>query len=268
MAEHHQPSQTTSPTDSATRIRVALAGNPNSGKSTLFNRLTKAEVLAQDMLFATLDPTMRSIALPSGAKVILSDTVGFISDLPTDLVAAFRATLEEVISADLILHVRDAANEDTEIQKTDVEAVLESLGRPDTGDRIEVLNKMDMLGGNERAAVLQRAARNDNVIAVSAVTGENCETLCKLVDERLSARNEPLEALIPHEDGAQLAWLYRHGDVQAREDREDGVFVKVSMPPHARDRYLKLYRDDAGEGGDESTAGEEAASKSANPAGA
>lgn len=222
---------------------VALVGYTNAGKSTLFNRLTNAEVLAQDMLFATLDPTMRSIALPSGAKVILSDTVGFISDLPTDLVAAFRATLEEVISADLILHVRDAANEDTEIQKTDVEAVLSSLGRPDAGDRVEVLNKIDMLGGNERSAVLSRAARNDNIIAVSAVSGENCESLCKLVDDRLSAQNEPIETLVPSEDGAQLAWLYRHGDVQQREDRDDGVFVRVMMPAHERDRYLKLYKE-------------------------
>jgi len=230
---------------------VALVGYTNAGKSTLFNRLTKAEVLAQDMLFATLDPTMRSIALPSGAKIILSDTVGFISDLPTDLVAAFRATLEEVISADLILHVRDAANEDTEIQKKDVEAVLESLGRPDAGDRIEVMNKIDMLDGNERAAVLSRAVRDDNVIAVSAVTGENCETLCKLVDVRISAQNEPLEVLIPHEDGARLAWLYRHGDVQTREEREDGIFVRVMMPAYSRDRYLKLY-----EPGEEDTSSE------------
>ena len=224
---------------------VALVGYTNAGKSTLFNRLTKAEVLAQDMLFATLDPTMRSIELPSGAKVILSDTVGFISDLPTDLVAAFRATLEEVISADLILHVRDAANEDTEIQKTDVEAVLESLGRPDAGDRVEVMNKIDMLGTEDRAAVLSRAVRDENVIAVSAVTGENCDSLCKLVDARLSAQNEPVEVLVPHEDGAQLAWLYRHGDVQRREDRDDGVFVRVTMPSHERDRYLKLYNGDA-----------------------
>ncbi len=226
---------------------VALVGYTNAGKSTLFNRLTNAEVLAQDMLFATLDPTMRSIELPSGAKVILSDTVGFISDLPTDLVAAFRATLEEVISADLILHVRDAANEDTEIQKTDVEAVLESLGRPDAGDRIEVMNKIDMLAGDERAAVLARAVRDDNVIAVSAVTGENCEPLCKLIDVRISAQNEPLEVLIPHEDGAQLAWLYRHGDVQVRDDREDGTYVRVMMPVHSRDRYLKLYDREAGD---------------------
>jgi len=234
---------------------VALVGYTNAGKSTLFNRLTKAEVLAQDMLFATLDPTMRSIALPSGAKIILSDTVGFISDLPTDLVAAFRATLEEVISADLILHVRDAANEDTEIQKKDVEAVLESLGRPDAGDRIEVMNKIDMLDGNERAAVLSRAVRDDNVIAVSAVTGENCETLCKLVDVRISAQNEPLEVLIPHEDGARLAWLYRHGDVQTREEREDGIFVRVMMPAYSRDRYLKLYEPGEGDASSEAPAG-------------
>ena len=224
---------------------VALVGYTNAGKSTLFNRLTKADVLAKDMLFATLDPTMRAIDLPSGAKVILSDTVGFISDLPTDLVAAFRATLEEVIAADLILHVRDAANEDTEVQKDDVENVLESLGRPDAGDRLEVLNKLDLLGDNERTAVFARAGRDDNVIALSAVSGQNCDRLSDLIDTRLAAQNEPLEVVVAYEDGATLAWLYRNADVQSREDREDGIFLKALLPKADRERFLKRMGDAA-----------------------
>ena len=224
---------------------VALVGYTNAGKSTLFNRMTQSKVLAKDMLFATLDPTMRAVTLPSGAKAILSDTVGFISDLPTDLVAAFRATLEEVVSADLIVHVRDAANEDSEGQKEDVEGVLESLQRPDAGDRLEVLNKLDLLGDNERASVLARAARDDTVVALSAVTGDNCQRLNALIDERLAAHNETLEVTVAFDDGATLAWLYRHGDVRHREDREEGVFLEVLLPKADRDRFLSKSVDAA-----------------------
>jgi GTP-binding protein HflX len=212
---------------------VALVGYTNAGKSTLFNALTGAAVMAEDQLFATLDPTMRGIVLPSGRNIILSDTVGFISDLPTELVAAFRATLEEVAEADLLLHVRDVAHPDTAAQAADVRAVLNRMAKDGTLDArwqertLEVLNKADLLGGV--ASVVQGEG-----IAVSALTGEGLERLREIIDARLAAQLEVVELEIPVEDGARLAWLYRHGEVLARADGE--ARVKVTVRLHATDK--------------------------------
>ncbi|MET0313937.1 MAG: GTPase HflX [Hansschlegelia sp.] len=207
---------------------VALVGYTNAGKSTLFNRLTKADVTAADMLFATLDPTLRQIRLPHGAHAILSDTVGFISELPTQLVAAFRATLEEVIEADIILHVRDIAHEDSDAQGQDVVSVLRDLGiDPETDDRlIEVWNKVDRLDDDARATLAATVARRDaetRPALVSALTGEGTAALLGLVEDRLSARRETLVVTIDPDDGAGENWLHRHGDVMRREVSDDGA---------------------------------------------
>ncbi|HET9147413.1 MAG TPA: GTPase HflX [Acetobacteraceae bacterium] len=222
---------------------VALVGYTNAGKSTLFNALTGAAVQAEDQLFATLDPTMRLIALPSGKQAILSDTVGFISDLPTELVAAFRATLEEVASADLILHVRDAAHPDTAAQRNDVIAVLDGMAKTGMLDEhwrdrsFEVLNKIDLLNEAERALPL------DHGVTVSALTGENLPALLDEIEARLAANRETLSYDLPAADGAKLAWLYRHGEVVARDDHEDRVAVTVRLAPEDRARF---ERDSAG----------------------
>jgi GTPase len=216
---------------------VALVGYTNAGKSTLFNVLTGAEVAARDQLFATLDPTMRGLVLPSGRRIILSDTVGFISELPHELVAAFRATLEEVAEADVILHVRDAAHPESTAQRADVLAVLEDMVADDTLDptwperTIEVLNKADLLGG-----VANVPARNGSV-AVSAITGEGLDTLCAAIDARIAAGMELADYAIAPQDGARLAWLYQHGEVIDRADDEAAVRVKVRLLPADRARF-------------------------------
>jgi len=217
---------------------VALVGYTNAGKSTLFNRLTRADVMAEDLLFATLDPTMREVTLPSGRKIILSDTVGFISELPTHLIAAFRATLEEVLEAQIILHVRDVAHPDTEAQRRDVIEVLKDLGVEPGEDRpvIEVLNKIDLLDEEARGALLTSAARRDDLLPVSAATGENCERLLARLDELLSASYETVELDVANDDGALLSWLYDHGEIVNREDSEAGVHLSVSMSPENRQR--------------------------------
>ena len=216
---------------------IALVGYTNAGKSTLFNALTGAAVTARDQLFATLDPTMRGLTLPSGRRAILSDTVGFISELPTQLVEAFRATLEEVAEADIILHVRDAAHPDTEAQRTDVLQVLETMARDGTLDEdfdkrtIEVMNKADLLGG------VNDVELRPGAVAVSALTGEGFPALLAALDARIAAGMDLAEYVIPHSDGARLAWLYEHGEVTSREDGETGTDVKVRLLPADRARF-------------------------------
>ena len=211
---------------------IALVGYTNAGKSTLFNRLTKSKVTAEDMLFATLDPTMRAIDLPSGRRAILSDTVGFISDLPTHLVAAFRATLEEVVDSDIILHVRDISHPDSAAQNDDVIEVLGSLGleaRLQDG-LIEALNKIDRLDAQAKLAVAAQAARSNHpAIPISAITGEGTEPLLLVLDERLAASRNIMAFRISASDGAAISWLYDHGEVIERNDGDAFVEIKVSL---------------------------------------
>jgi GTP-binding protein HflX len=222
---------------------VALVGYTNAGKSTLFNRLTRSEVVAEDMLFATLDPTLRMLKLPDGRPAILSDTVGFISDLPHELVEAFRATLEEVKEADVVLHVRDIASPESAAQAADVRTVLDRLG-VDLEDRsiLEVWNKLDLLGIDDRVIVEGDARRaHPAAIAVSAVTGEGCERLLEavaaLVDEA-----PPVDVFTPVGEGAAIAWLYRHGRVLERSDGKDGsVRLAVSLSPQALGQFEQQF---------------------------
>jgi GTP-binding protein HflX len=218
---------------------VALVGYTNAGKSTLFNALTGAGVYAQDQLFATLDPTMRAIRLQSGRTVILSDTVGFISELPTQLVEAFRATLEEVAAADIILHVRDAAHPDTAAQRADVLGVLAGMAEgpqaaldADWPSRVvEVLNKADLMGG------VGAVPHPDGAIAVSALTGDGLDTLRAALDRRLAAGMETAEYRLAPSDGAGIAWLYEHGEVIGRDDAEEAIRLTVRLSPAARARF-------------------------------
>ena len=236
---------------------IALVGYTNAGKSTLFNRLTGARVMAEDLLFATLDPTMRAIRLPGVEKAILSDTVGFISDLPTQLVAAFRATLEEVTGADLILHVRDIANPDTEAQKQQVLLVLADLGlaegegEDEAGSGrlpiVEVWNKCDLLSPDQAAELEERiAARPDEtILRVSAVTGEGCDRLLEAAGQMLTADARLHSFVLPATDGQRIAWLHAHGEVVDEEDAgegEDGPLrrLQVRLTPKELGRFSRL----------------------------
>jgi GTP-binding protein HflX len=210
---------------------VALVGYTNAGKSTLFNRVTGAGVMAADQLFATLDPTMRDVTLPSGRKIIISDTVGFVSSLPTSLIAAFRATLEEVLEADLILHVRDVSHPDSDAQNSDVLDVLEELGveQDRLGKMVEVRNKVDLLSIEEREAEEARSDRNPNEILLSAVNGQGCSALLELVDQRLNANRPVVEISLAFSEGEAIAWLYDRGEVLDRRDEEVSAYFRVGM---------------------------------------
>ncbi|MEX2455327.1 MAG: GTPase HflX [Rhodospirillaceae bacterium] len=226
---------------------IALVGYTNAGKSTLFNRLTDSDVFAKDLLFATLDPTMRAIELPSGRSAILSDTVGFVSDLPTTLIAAFRATLEEVIAADIIVHVRDIAHPDTGAQKADVERVLAELGivlgsRTEEGaDRgyVEVFNKVDLLDEEQRAGVENLAGRSSDVVMLSALSGENCPQFLEKLDLMLSARQDVVRLTLTQADGKTISWLYRNADVLSRDDEGEFAHFEVSISPDMLARFEK-----------------------------
>jgi len=206
---------------------VALVGYTNAGKSTLFNRLTGAKVMAKDMLFATLDPTMRRVELPDGPEVILSDTVGFISNLPTELVAAFRATLEEVLGADIVVHVRDISHEESEAQAQDVETILTSLGVEGERPRLEVWNKIDLLGPDEREAALARAEREPSIFAISAVTGEGVGPLLAEIATKLQGVRHETTLSLGYADGNKRAWLFRQDVVRSEKQTDDGFEITV-----------------------------------------
>ncbi|MCX7646551.1 MAG: GTPase HflX [Rhodobacteraceae bacterium] len=219
---------------------VALVGYTNAGKSTLFNRLTGADVLARDMLFATLDPTMRELRLPSGLKVILSDTVGFISDLPTQLVAAFRATLEEVLEADLILHVRDISHPDSGAQAAEVARILAELGVDAATPLIEVWNKIDRLPEAERAAHATQAGRKPEVFAVSALTGEGTGPLLAAVARALDGERTEEDVAVPFADGRRRAWLHAQGIVTAERETDEGHILHVHWTPRQKAGFAAL----------------------------
>ena len=221
---------------------IALVGYTNAGKSTLFNQMTQASVMAENLLFATLDPTMRQVKIPGFDKAILSDTVGFVSNLPTELIAAFRATLEEVASADLILHVRDISHPDSEAQAADVEAVLASLGLDTEGapPRMEVWNKVDLLKGDALAERLGDASRKDDVVTVSALTGQGIEELRAGIADQLHSGAQTHHVRLDASDGTRAAWLHARGDVLDQRSEGDFLHLAVKLSPENWARFQRL----------------------------